>query len=193
MKKHEAVEGERELKGEGGSWASSHSASGLSPAEGTVLPVSFLDGKRMCGAACGCTNGHLPFVEGSEWGQWNRGWRRNKETKQDFWRESVPWASVHLSLYVLLQLFNDFPAHPVSDLCHVFYFLGDSTLKMVGITTVPPSPLDVTIFLWPCLLLICLLRFSPPGSIKGPDSKFFSVQSQLIMHLYYILIGYKFA
>jgi len=89
-------------------------ASGLSPAEGTVLPVSFLDGKRMCGAACGRTNGH--WVEGSEWGQWNRGWRRNKETKQDFWRETVPWASAHLSLYVL-QLFNDFPAHPVFLTC----------------------------------------------------------------------------
>ena len=64
MKKHEVVEGDRELNGEAGSWASSHSASGLSPAEGTVLPVSFLDGKRMCGAACGRTNGH--WVEGSE-------------------------------------------------------------------------------------------------------------------------------
>ena len=84
MKKHEAVEGERELKREGGSWASSRLASGLSPAEGTVFPVSFLKGKRMWGAACGHTNGHLPCVEGSEWGQWNRGWGGTRKPSETF-------------------------------------------------------------------------------------------------------------
>lgn len=172
MKKHEAGGRGWRMKAGGGSWAPVHSASGVSPAECIALPVSFLDEKRTGGGACGHTNGHLHCMERWEWGQWNRergGTRRPSKTS----KEGLFLGHQPICLFIFSFNTPSTPnlLHLHCDPCYILFFLGESALKMVDITTVPSSPLDVTISLWPCLVsfIIHILWFNPPGSIKWPD------------------------
>lgn len=73
--------------------------------------------------------------------------RRNKETKQNFQKRLVPWASACLSMFSFNTPSTPNLPHLHCDPCYIFFFLGNSALKMVDITTVPSSPLDITISL----------------------------------------------